>query len=74
MIITSGIVLALNMILSLVVGLRLLRAPAATHAHPERLLSLYFLLGAFLGNATSSVAYIGWADPSIGIPLGSRPG
>ncbi len=71
MIVTSGIVLVLNMILSLIVGLRLLRAPAATRAHPERLLSLYFLLGAFLGNATSSVAYIGWADPSLGIPLGS---
>jgi hypothetical protein len=69
MLVASGFVLGLNMLLSLVVGLRILRAPTSGGPHPERLLSLYFLLGAFLGNITSSVAYIGWAVPALGLSL-----
>jgi hypothetical protein len=55
-------------VLSLTVGIRLV-ASRGEGPRPERLLSLYFLLGAFVGNITSSVAYLGWSDPSLGIPI-----
>lgn len=68
MLVLSGIVLGLNTLLSLVVGLRLLRSERSG-LRPERWLALYFVLGAFIGNVTSSVAYVGWSDASLGIPL-----
>jgi hypothetical protein len=67
-------VLALNLGLSLAVGVRLLRLSFSRRGSIERWLALYFLLGVFAGGALVTAAYAGWSDPSLGMPGPWIPG
>lgn len=68
MIVGSGIVATLNLVLSLVIGIRLARRPSGGIPAPERILALFFLFYAFIGNIGAMTAYGAWADPSMGLP------
>jgi hypothetical protein len=68
MVVVSGLVTACNLLLSLIVGLRLLRLGRRSPGGPEIWLALYFLLAAFLGMGLSNVVYMSWADPSLALP------
>jgi hypothetical protein len=65
----TGIVTALNLMLSLVVGLRLLaRAARGGWPTPELSLAIYFLVSAFLGTPPQVVVYGGMGDPRLAVP------
>jgi hypothetical protein len=70
MLAASGLVTALHLALSLIVGLRLARQHPDGGPAPERALALYFLFYAFVGNIFVMTAYAAWADPSLGVPPG----
>ncbi len=65
MAILAGIVLGLNYLLSLVVGVRLLRLPASGDHRPERMLAIHFLIGIFTGGIAVTVAYAAWSSPGM---------
>ena len=68
----GGLVTALILVLSLVIGIRLLRVGARSKG-PERWLGVYFLAASLLGTIFSSVLYMGWADPTLEVPATWRP-
>jgi len=61
----GGLVTLCNLVLSLAVGLRLLRAGGGL---PERALAAYFLASAFLSVLCQGVVYGGVADPTLALP------
>lgn len=69
MLVLTGLVTALNLLLSLVVGLRLLvRAARGGWPAPELSLTIYFLVSAFLGTPPQVVVYGGMGDPRMAVP------
>jgi hypothetical protein len=65
----TGVVTALNLLLSLVVGLRLLAlARRGGWPVPETSLSVYFLVSAFLSTPPQVVVYGGMSDPRLAVP------
>jgi hypothetical protein len=67
MLVLTGIVTALNLLLSLVVGLRLLARARRGWPAPETSLALYFLVSAFLGTPPQIVVYGGMGDPRLAV-------
>jgi hypothetical protein len=64
----AGLVTALNLVLSLVVGLRLLaKARRGGWPAPELSLALYFLLSAFLATPPQILVYGGMGDPRLAV-------
>ncbi|HVP28207.1 MAG TPA: hypothetical protein VMW35_03510 [Myxococcota bacterium] len=68
----SGLVTALILLLSLVIGVRLLQVGGRSKG-PERWLGVYFLAASLLGTIFSSVLYMGWVDPTLELPAAWRP-
>jgi hypothetical protein len=69
MLILTGVVTALNLLLSLVVGLRLLaRARRGGWPAPELTLAIYFLVSAFLATPPQVIVYGGMGDPRLAVP------
>jgi hypothetical protein len=69
MLILTGVVTALNLVLSLVVGLRLLAlSRRGGWPAPELSLAIYFLVSAFLGTPPQVVVYGGMGDPRLAVP------
>lgn len=69
MLLLTGLVTALNLVLSLVVGLRLLSlARRGGWPAPESSLATYFLVSAFLGTPPQIVVYGGMGDPRLAVP------
>ncbi|HVN39517.1 MAG TPA: hypothetical protein VMW19_15245 [Myxococcota bacterium] len=69
MLVLTGLVTALNLVLSLVVGLRLLGlARRGGWRAPELSLSIYFLVSAFLATPPQVVVYGGMGDPRLAVP------
>jgi len=67
--ILMGLVTALNLVLSLVVGLRLLGvARRGGWPVPELSLAIYFLVSAFLATPPQIVVYGGMGDPRLAVP------
>lgn len=68
MLVLTGLVTALNLVLSLVVGLRLLlRARSGGWPAPESSLAIYFLVSAVLGTPPQIVVYGGMGDPRLAV-------
>src|SRR5262245_16279983 len=67
----GGLITAGNLLLSLVLGIRLLRLGARTQG-PERWPAVYFVFALFLGTVLSSAVYMSWADPRLALPDGPR--
>lgn len=68
MLVLAGLVTALNLALSLVVGLRLLaKARRGGWPTPELSLALYFLLSAFLATPPQILVYGGMGDPRLAV-------
>jgi hypothetical protein len=65
----SGIVGLGNLLLSAIVGVRLVRLGRKTGG-PEIWLSFYFLLAAFFGFGLSNFVYMSWADAGMALPDG----
>ncbi len=64
----AGLITALNLVLSIVVGLRLFaRARRDGWPAPEASLALYFLLSAVLSTPPQLVVYAGLADPTLAV-------
>ena len=61
----GGLVVGSNLLLSLVIGVRLLRLARSSAAGPEIWLALYFLVGVFLGMGLSNFVYMSWADAGM---------
>ena len=68
MLILAGLVTALNLVLSLVVGLRLLARARRGWPAPELSLALYFLLSAFLATPPQILVYGGMGDARLAQP------
>jgi hypothetical protein len=66
--IIGGLVGGGNLLLSVVIGVRLLRLARRAPGGPEIWLALYFLLAAFLGMSLSNFVYMSWADASMALP------
>jgi hypothetical protein len=64
----AGLVTAVNLLLSLVVGLRLLSRARHGWPAPELSLSIYFLVSAFLATPPQIVVYGGMGDPRLAVP------
>jgi hypothetical protein len=64
----GGLVGGGNLLLSAVIGVRLLRLARSSAAGPEIWLALYFLVGAFLGMGLSNFVYMSWADAAMALP------
>ena len=68
MLVLAGLVTALNLVLSLVVGLRLLaKARRGGWPAPELSLALYFLLSAFLATPPQILVYGGMGDARLAV-------
>ena len=67
MLILAGLVTALNLVLSLVVGLRLLARARGGWPAPELSLALYFLLSAFLATPPQILVYGGMGDARLAV-------
>jgi hypothetical protein len=67
MLVLTGLVTALNLVLSLVVGLRLLSRARRGWPAPETSLAIYFLVSAFLGTPPQIVVYGGMSDPRLAV-------
>ena len=63
----GGLVTGLICVLSVVIGVRLLRLGARSKG-PERWLGVYFLAASLFGTVFSCVLYMGWVDPSLSLP------
>ena len=68
MLVLAGLVTALNLLLNLVVGLRLLVRARQGWPLPELMLALYFLLSAFLATPPQILVYGGMGDPRLAVP------
>jgi hypothetical protein len=64
----AGLVTALNLVLSLVVGLRLLARARHGWPLPELSLGIHFLLSAFLATPPQILVYGGMGDPRLAVP------
>jgi hypothetical protein len=64
----AGLVTALNLLLNLVVGLRLLARASKGWPLPELTLAVYFLLSAFLATPPQILVYGGMGDPRLAVP------
>ena len=64
----SGLVVVTNLVLSLVVGLRLLKLARRTQALPEGMLALYFLASPFVAAVAQCAAYAGLSDQTLLLP------
>jgi hypothetical protein len=64
----AGLVTAVNLVLSLVVGLRLLLRARHGWPAPEVSLAIYFLVSAFLATPPQIVVYGGMGDPRLAVP------
>jgi hypothetical protein len=65
--VVGGLVTALNLVISLLVVVRLVRLGQRSGG-PELWLGLYFLLATFLGTLLSSIVYVSWADARLAPP------
>jgi hypothetical protein len=63
----TGLVTALNLLLSLIVGLRLLARARHGWPVPELSLAIYFLASAFLATPPQVVVYGGMGDPRLAV-------
>jgi hypothetical protein len=63
----AGLVTAVNLLLSLVVGLRLLARARHGWPAPELSLAIYFLVSAFLATPPQVVVYGGMGDPRLAV-------
>jgi hypothetical protein len=68
LLVLAGLVTALNLVLSLVVGLRLLARARHGWPLPELTLGIHFLLSAFLATPPQIVVYGGMGDPRLAVP------
>jgi len=68
----GGLVTGLMCVLSIAIGVRLLRLGARSKG-PERWLGVYFLAASLLGTLFSCVLYMGWTDPALALPPAWRP-
>jgi hypothetical protein len=68
----GGLVTGLMCVLSVAIGVRLLRLGARSKG-PERWLGLYFLAASLLGTVFSCVLYLGWVDPTLALPAAWCP-
>ena len=68
MLVLTALVTALNLLLSLVVGLRLLVRARRGWPVPELMLAIYFLVSAFLATPPQILVYGGMGDPRLAIP------
>jgi hypothetical protein len=66
--IIGGLVGCGNLLLSAIIGVRLVRLARSAAAGPEIWLALYFLLAAFLGMGLSNFVYMSWADAGMALP------
>jgi hypothetical protein len=66
--IVGGLVGGSNLLLSAIIGVRLVRLSRSASGGPEIWLALYFLLGAFLGMGLSNLVYMSWADAAMALP------
>jgi len=64
----GGLVVLSNLLLSAVIGVRLLRLARRSGAGPEVWLALYFLVGVVLGMGLSNFVYMSWVDPEMALP------
>jgi hypothetical protein len=64
----GGLVSGVNLLLSAVIGVRLLRLARRSAAGPEIWLAIYFLLGVFLGMGLSNLVYMSLADAAMALP------
>jgi len=64
----SGLVAALNLVLSAVVGWRLLSRGRREASAPELSLGVYFVMSAVVGTIPQIVVYSGLTDPALRVP------
>jgi hypothetical protein len=64
----GGLVGGGNLLLSGIIGLRLVRLARSHAGGPEGWLALYFLLGACFGMGLSNFVYMSWADAGMALP------
>jgi hypothetical protein len=64
----GGLVGGGNLVLSAIIGVRLLRLARSASAGPEIWLALYFLVAAFFGMGLSNFVYMSWADAAMALP------
>jgi hypothetical protein len=64
----GGLVTGANLLLSLVVGLRLLALARRRWRLPELSLAVYFLMSSVVGTVPQLIVYSGLADPSLQVP------
>ena len=64
----GGIVGISHLLLTLIIGIRLLRLSRRLPEGPEIWLALYFLVAAFLGMGLSYLVYMSWADAALKLP------
>jgi hypothetical protein len=63
----GGLVVVSNLLLSAVIGVRLLRLARRSVAGPEIWLALFFLIGVVLGMGLSNFVYMSWADAGMAL-------
>jgi hypothetical protein len=64
----GGLVSGCYLLLSLVIGVRLLRLSRRLGGGPELWLGLFFLIASFLGMGLSHLVYMSWADAALALP------
>jgi hypothetical protein len=64
----GGLVSGSYLLLSLVIGVRLLRLSRRTGGGPELWLGLFFLVASFLGMGLAYLVYMSWADAALALP------
>jgi hypothetical protein len=64
----GGLVVLSNLLLSAVIGVRLLRLARSSSSGPEIWLALFFLVGVVFGMGLSNFVYMSWTDSSITLP------
>lgn len=68
MLVLVGLVTALNLILSLVVGIRLLGRALGGGRAPELSLAVYFVMSAVIGTVPQVIVYAYFGDPTLELP------
>jgi hypothetical protein len=66
--ILSGVMTVLSVVLSGVIGVRLLRRSRGVPRAPEKGLALFFLCTGCIGSIISITLYSSWADPALRVP------
>jgi hypothetical protein len=64
----GGLVSSSYLLLSLVIGVRLLRLSRRMGGGPELWLGLFFLVASFLGMGLAYLVYMSWADAALALP------